>query len=611
MLDFQNPAMNTSLSALSEARRLIQAAEFSEALTLIDAILEEHPAHMHALLNAADCCIYMKHFDDAAIYMEKAQAVDENNPDLLLVRARMLMQQGFLGKAANAAEGVLQVQPKRVEALMIKGQCLITSAQIGHQTEHAVASISCFDAILDQIPTHMGALMQSAIAYEMVGDIRQAEKRFVNVCELAHGWAYTYRELTDFYIRHHQFAKALDALEICLERDDGNDLGAAAKRVFLLERLNRLDEAKAWALALLERGISTLTLYPHLARVERRLGDIEASRGYYQHILDNISATDEHKAAAYFELGRIADKQGDYAEAARLFTLANEHFLRTPAAEQQNGERVYADISARQAWLESQNDSVFAGWAKALENAEIKAPVFLMGFMRSGTTLMEQVLLAHPKVASLQEYPVLTEIIAGMPAILGRQLTYPDVLTTLDEHDIGLLREAYWQLAMQHTFNDSVMDYPVIVDKMPFNLMHAELIARIFPESPIVVMERDSRDVMLSCFMQDFGANPATVELTSKASITRLYDAMMGYWECCKSRMTFNLLSVEYERFVSDFEAEARQVLTHVGLPWNDRILQFHTKVAKRSVTTPSYENVTEPVYTRSIGRWQHYDGMW
>ena len=148
-----------------------------------------------------------------------------------------------------------------------------------------------------------------------------------------------------------------------------------------------------------------------------------------------------------------------------------------------------------------------------------------------------------------------------------------------------------------------------LVDKLPLNLVHLGLVRRLFPDAKILLALRDPRDVVLSCFMQTFELNTAMVHFLDLCDAARLYRTVMALGTVYQQRLGLDLLSYRYEDLVAAPESTARQVFAHLGLPWDDCVMRYYERRAGRAVATPSYQDVTRPVYSRAVGRWRSYRG--
>jgi hypothetical protein len=149
----------------------------------------------------------------------------------------------------------------------------------------------------------------------------------------------------------------------------------------------------------------------------------------------------------------------------------------------------------------------------------------------------------------------------------------------------------------------------LVVDKLPLNLVGAPFIEAMFPRAPIIFAKRHPCDAVLSGFMQAFRMNDAMASFLTIEDAADLYDAVISGWRAILERFRLNVHTVTYERLVRDPEAELRPLVGFLGLPWNDAMLA-HTKTAKErgTILTPSYDQVTEPLTSSSVGRWRRYE---
>lgn len=232
-------------------------------------------------------------------------------------------------------------------------------------------------------------------------------------------------------------------------------------------------------------------------------------------------------------------------------------------------------------------------------------PIFVMGFPRSGTTLMEQILFAHPKLVVTDELQVLRNQINQLDVLLKRPLEYPQGLDSLSREEIQIYRDAYFK-----NMADELSNYERhyrIVDKVPMSIKYLGFIKRFFPQSPILMMIRDPRDVCLSCFFQHFAPNSSTVNFYSLKQTFEYYAEIMNLYLFFKSRLPLKLMEVKYEDMCDDFETYAKTIVKHIGEDWQDSIIDFYKPKYKRYIATPSFDAVAQPVNKKAVGNWQNY----
>jgi Tfp pilus assembly protein PilF len=228
--------------------------------------------------------------------------------------------------------------------------------------------------------------------------------------------------------------------------------------------------------------------------------------------------------------------------------------------------------------------------------------VFLLGYPRSGTTLVENILASAPGTVALEERETMIDVDR---ALLPNSGIMPD-LDALDPALIAELRALYW--AQVRRLGAEVAGR-TFVDMNPFNGLKLPVIARVFPESRILIMRRDPRDVILSCFRVNFVASPGTYALSDLEEAARHYDAMMRLIELCRERLPLAFHEIRYDRLVADFEPVVRAMAEFVGLEWTEDFRAFDKTARTRGVRTASATQVRQGLYDGG-GRWRRYEAQ-
>jgi tetratricopeptide (TPR) repeat protein len=301
------------------------------------------------------------------------------------------------------------------------------------------------------------------------------------------------------------------------------------------------------------------------------------------------------------EKGRLLDRLGRYAEAFAAFA---------------EGKRLCREVSGL-AYLEGQarqlvershgffTETRLRTLPRAQPRNDLPQPIFILGFPRSGTTLVEQTLSAHPQIAAGDELPFVNEITASMPRILNSPLTYPEALAELwmgDRRDgLDELRDYYLQRVFQLGILEPGASW--FTDKMPLNETHLGLIALMFPRAPLIHVLRHPLDVVLSVFSNHLthGFYCAYALETAARHYLRIMELVQHY----RSEMTLHYLPVRYEDIVDEQEESVRRMLDFIGAPFHPSCLQFHEN--RRYARTASYAQVTERLYDSSRYRYRHY----
>lgn len=368
-----------------------------------------------------------------------------------------------------------------------------------------------------------------------------------------------------------------------------------------LEHLHRLEEARETARAALALAPAHYGANLLRARLDSRAGNLHEARERLETLLLQPFVPREYATAA-MELGHVFDKLGQPAEAFEHFAAAKGAWRTVLAATPYDVGRYPAHVARLRAWF---SDERVRSWQSTPCADGLAAPIFLVGFPRSGTTLMEQILESHPHLTGSREEPLITRLIESAATLIGRPCAYPDDLGSLTGEDVHSLRAGYWRLAQQSL--GAEIEARRLVDKLPLNIVDLGFIHRVFPEAKIIAALRDPRDVCLSCYMQSFDLNQAMVNFLDLEKTTRLYAAVMDLWRQYRALPGLDAFVYRYEDLVDDVEGMARRLLEFLGEPWDPGVLRFHEHARKQYANTPSYQSVTQPVYRKAIGRWRNY----
>ena len=348
----------------------------------------------------------------------------------------------------------------------------------------------------------------------------------------------------------------------------------------LLEQSNRADELA---------GLTGVREHPYLrALIERHAGRFAEALALAETVGDEVDASLRAQL-----IGQLAERLGQSETAFAAFEAMNRAVAADPASRVVNAAEYREGIEARTARL---TPARVSGWSRIEIELARPAPVFLVGFPRSGTTLLDTILMGHPGVAVLEEEPVLQRVqeALGDPARLGE----------LTSEEANALRTLYFEALDERRGTAGRL----MIDKLPLNIVRAELIHRIFPDARFLLALRDPRDAVLSCFMQNFKINAAMANFLDLGDAARLYATAFRHWQRCAELLPLNVHTIRYEDLLDDPEAVLRPLMRFLGLEWDDRLLAHTDTAAKRGlIRTPSYGQVTQPLYRRAAGRWTRY----
>ena len=442
-------------------------------------------------------------------------------------------------------------------------------------------AVECFEGAVQARPRKAGTWFNLGGALARVGRVTEAERCFRKTVSIDPAHARAWCNLGAVLRSSGAHDEAAGALQKATQLNPGYGL-AWANLASCLEARNQPTEATAAA----ERALAAAPDDPLAnlvrARLHRRAGELDEAVAPIQRALG--SAGGELRGRALVEAGMLLDRRGEAEPAFEAWTQGQGTLSQLPAA-------TAVDRGAFPALVRSVKRSTDALLdADPAPADEAPPPVFMIGFPRSGTTLTEQLLAAHPGLQPLEEQPHVERALArsGYPAAF----------------DAGSFR-AGWRAETA-----ALQGEPRIVDKLPLNIVHAAALDRGFADGHLVVSLRDPRDVVLSAFMQDFVPNTAMVHFFDLRTAAELYADVMDGWLRLRDRLSIPWLEVRYEDLVADVDGQARRLVGFLGVPWSDAVLDYQAVARGRRLLTPSHQDVTRPIFTRARGRWRRYEAQ-
>lgn len=542
------------------------------AIPYLRELLQMKPADSATRTNLAKALVESGAHDEALSFCDGS-----DSPALSRIEGYISQLRGDLPRAATAYEAALLREPTDVASLNNLGNVL---AQLGRIDE----AVAAFEQAITLTPREVGIFLNLADVLRRADRGAARLKVMRDAAALAPHDRQVLTELALAHAHNDDFDEALALLEDVVRRfpafgESHIELGR------LYESLNRVDDLAALVRQLddIDAPAEAGFLSAWLAQREGRFDD--AAR-----LAEAIPET-VHPMRRFHLIGSIEERRGHSEAAFAAFERMNREALADappPPAVSYRQSIVREMAGWTQAWA--------AGWsASPARQEEARDPIFLVGFPRSGTTLLDTMLMGLSEVSVLEERPML--------ATLGHRLGNRD-LASLTAEDVIALRKDYFTLARQHGWDDARW----LVDKHPLNMARVPLIHRLFPNARFILAERHPYDVVLSCFMANFQLNFAMRSFTTLEEAALTYDAVFSAWETARGLFAVDCKTVRYESLVVDPMSQLRPVVDWLGLEWNDGLLD-HTQSAKRRgrVRTASYSQIGEPLYDRARYRWRRY----
>jgi Flp pilus assembly protein TadD len=484
------------------------------------------------------------------------------HPALFNVRALLLERQQRDEEALAEYQRARALSPKDAAILNAIGLCFTRL----YRLEEAIA---VFDEAIRYHPTYTPSYYRKGIVLGMSGDLEAAAQA-------------------------HQRAVALYP----------RSTEALASLASIAARKDEPEKARAFAERALKINPSETTATAALALVDNSERQFERAEQHIRAVLDNPAVVGHGRAVALGILGDALDGQNRFADAFAAYSAENAQLLQLHAARFAGKPRgadlaqslaAYFETAAAENWRVS---SSATSTHKAADRH-----VFLVGFFRSGTTLLEQVLESHPDIVTLEERDFLAE-----PA--ERYLTN-DIglarLAALPAETLTAMRDEYWQRVHAHGLK---VEGKVFVDKHPLNTLKLPLILRLFPDARILFAVRDPRDVILSSFRRHFEVNAAMYELLTLDGAARLYDSVMRLAEVLREKLSPPFLMHRYEDMIEDFSGSLHRVCDFLGVPFREEMKEFDSTARLQDIRSPSAQQVRRGLYSDGVGQWRHYSAQ-
>ena len=450
-------------------------------------------------------------------------------------------------------------------------------------------------------PANPQILLNLGEAYGLRFDYQQAERCLENAVGVSANEVETLAEAGRRCLRFGQPGMANRYFTRAAERPN------ASPSVFVaLAEFEEGHSRKEAALGYLARALDLQPGYPRAvlarARLHRLAGELEQGEKLLRLLVEK--AEGRNCIEAWYELGTNLDRQGSYDSAMEAFLQAKA--LLRPASTAH-----VAELERMRAGFREMERLVSAGtlerWrAAGVELQPARRLALLCGHPRSGTTLLEQVLDAHPDVVATDETSILLgeaypRLSRGFPADTP-------MVEILELAPLSILRQAradYFRFT--ESFSGEIVGDRLLIDKNPAMDVHIPMVARIFPEAAFLVAIRDPRDVCLSCFMLPMPRGRLSAPYLSLEEAATQYTAVMGFSRAIRSKLPGPQMEVRYEDVVGDLEGTSRRVLSFLGLEWNPGILRFDAHAKTRLLRCAIDDAVAKPIFTTSVGRWRHY----
>ncbi len=505
-----------------------------------------------------------------------------------LQQALNYLRSGPPEKCVSVCNEILAESPGLIQALYLRGCAAFETGDIAR-------SISDLEIVHGNHPEHLHAAFYLGRSLQAAGKLEEALaplQAALGDDELTVQARY---QLATCLARLRRRPEAIDHYQAILTLQPGN-AQAAANLASLLERENRLDEAESWTGKALQMNPADETAQMTRATLDRRSGKYPQAIQGLRSLIPGIS-NPSNRSIAWNQLAQCLEGQREWDEAFDAFSESNRILKKhhTGSRPDPRGPHGLQTLARIQEWLQ---ENPVAAW-NAPAPRDTGGIAFLIGFPRSGTTLLDRMLSAHPDIEVLEE----KSLFSGLHQDWSEPGTL-EALTDINEAQIIDARDIYRREMSRHRRQPQ---RSLVIDKLPLNLAYLFLIHRLFPQAPLIFLQRHPMDVCISCYFQAFELEASMAYFLDIQQTAQYYDAVMQVAALSVDQVGNPLHRLRYEDLVAEPQDQLTALLNFLALQGHDSMLEYREQGGSETSNTPSYQQVSQPLHSRSIGRWQHY----
>jgi len=556
--------------------------DLDKAIKSYETAILLRPAYANAYFNLGATLLAKNQLPDAVDNLRKALSLNPDDFQIYTHLCTALIRMGKRDEAEDCYRAALMIYPDDADTHYHLGNLLL---ELGRTAE----AITSYQAALRYAPDFANAHVNLGNAFQNAGNTQAAQQNYQAALALDPGHVEAHINYGNSLAESGDPHAAVASYRRALSLDPGhavahNNLGA------VLQELGAMDAAEA-------SYRRALDLNPDNAEAARQLSHILQFHAYDDDIramerrYSRVGINDRQKMHLGFALGKAFDDLGQYEEAFGYFESAN-------ALKHRQG--VYSSAGAARTFARLK--TVFAEPIEAPRpepSKQQQKPIFIVGMMRSGTSLVEQILASHPQVQGGGELVHLRHAVTSRLGDINAR-AFARRFNQASHKDIMGIGQRYRQsirgIAGESTF---------VTDKMPDNFLFIGLIRMALPDATIIHCRRNARDTCLSVFKNYFTANDYyyAYDLTQLGHYYNLYRDLMDHWSrVCPG----SIYEIHYENLVADQEQQSRDLLDYCGLDWDDACLHFYR--ASHPVRTASSAQVRRPIFTNSVNLWEKYE---
>ena len=527
------------------------------------------------------------------VFEETQTLTKKYNKSLILwnLMGASAAQIGQLDEAVFAFQKAISIKPDYDEAYNNMGNTLKEQGKLEEAIEAYAKAISIK-------PDYAEAYSNMGVILKEQGKLEEAIEAYTKALSIKPDYAEAYYNLGITLKEQGKLEDAIEAYKKALNLKP--DYAAAwLNAAEALERWNKLDDLEIW----LEKAFGSFEVVPAdlqfmKAKLLWRKKEYEETSNLIEDI--KFETISEIRRRDYLSLkAKNFEKFKKFDEAFACFTQCNLLVKESKEYLKHNPERYFQNL--RDGLDKLKSGSKINSEANSIENPEF-SPTFLVGFPRSGTTLLDTILRSNSKIEVVEEKSMLSTAESFLKEN-GHNILAGEVIPS----KLNLEAQKIYRREFNKYINTTLAD-KVYIDKLPLNLLQASLIHQIYPAAKFILALRHPMDTILSCWMQNFSLNPPMANMVDLDRIVEFYCIAMETFKICRINNNLNVHEIRYEDLINNFQKESEAVVQFLNLQWEPEMENYKDTALKRGrIKTPSYSQVVQPIYKEAQYRWLNY----
>ncbi len=593
------------------------------AKKILNKVIELNPKYLKPHTNIAGIFVGEGNFEKAEFFLRKSLEISPKDTNTLVNLACVLKDLGNPKQAERFLRDALEINPKHISALVNLGAVLNELGKIDEGEKFLKKALKIN-------PNSPMVLNNLGIILSKKNKNKEAELYYRKAIELKSDFFQAYDNLGSLLSKQGNLIEAEKFIEKAINCNPKFELAYVNLGSIKID-LDKLLEAEELFLTAIQINENCGYAYRNLFRLYEKTNNIEKLKNKLETFKENKSIINEK----LLFLARICFREKDYLKAKKSIDQVSDEWI-NDTDHQTNllywsykafiEEKVGNHDEAFKCFENSQlnlkyenfNPKVFQNYIhtyrKNLDNKNFVvennsseenefSPVFLIGFPRSGTTLLDTILRSHPEIDVVEEKPLINSV----EQVIKSKFKYSlDELHKLNKKDLEILRNHYLKILKNNCDNKKAK---ILIDKFPFQTVCLPLINLLFPNSKIIFTHRNPYDTVLSCFQQAFEPNNAMSNFRSIESASFIYDMTMSIWLDYRKNLKMNFITSKYEDLIVDFDKHILKILDFLNISWDENIKNYRNTAHKRGkINTPSSSQVVQPLYKSSIEKWKNYE---